>query len=103
MIDQIHSSLSECFVQLRLEGRRVLRVDDCVYIERERDRSIAELVDAVVGVEPARHADLVDALSERADVRQHIDVAGARQLRGELAPPRPDEARAEDLPAPQAA
>jgi len=67
-------------VQCALELGRVLAEDHRVHVEGERHGRVAELVHAHHGIEAAGHPDLVERLSEGPDVRDHVHVAGLREL-----------------------
>ncbi len=73
-------------MQGTLEGRRVVAVDHGVHVEGEGDARVAELAHPVDGVEASGQADLDHAFAERADIGDHVDIAGAGLLGQRLRP-----------------
>ena len=67
----------ECAVQDCLHADGVIIEEERVNVEPERHGSVPELPNTLHRLEPARHADLDDAVPEGADVRDDVDVAGA--------------------------
>ena len=76
-VHAIDPPLGQAAVQARLDPNRVVRKEQRVDIEAKRHRGVAELTDAIHGLQPARHPDLDDAIAERADVGDDVHVAGA--------------------------
>ena len=52
-----------------------------MYVKRKWNRSVTQFTHTVVGYQPTCHANLIDVLSERTEIRDDIDVSGFRKLR----------------------
>nr|WP_240157374.1 hypothetical protein [Pseudonocardia broussonetiae] len=76
LVDLVQAALGEVGVQASFEADGVVAEDEGVDVEAERDGGVAELADAVHGVQTAGHADLDHVVAERADVADDVDVAG---------------------------
>src|ERR1700709_1444541 len=67
----------ETLMQTRLDPDGVLGEHQGVRVEAERDRRVAQLAHPFGRIQTAGKTDLHDAVAERANVRDDVDVAGA--------------------------
>lgn len=78
LIHEIQFTIGKSVMQCGFKSRSVVCKNHCMYVEVEGHRCITEFVDAIHGLKPASHADVEYIPSERADIRDDVDIASAR-------------------------
>lgn len=75
-VDEVHSAGGELSMEFAFEGDGIFREEERVDVERKRNRSVTEFTNTVQRVEAARQADFDHVVSERAAIRNHVDISG---------------------------
>ena len=77
-IQFVHTGLLKVTVELRLESRRIVRKNHCVNVKVKRNSRVPEFVNAILWLQPSRHANLKYTLAKCTNIGDDVDITSFR-------------------------